>query len=343
MIRLNNLISPSFYCHKLTIRFYLEDDIRMDAWPGAVFRNNFLYAAESILDDHGKSLRQKMDCIPLQGNHPYYKQLSGGFPKGVVFDCSALPDTGGKLLLEKNHIYTIYLIIIGTYIDYYFQLIDALFNMFARGFGYPMTASTVLDISEATYDSQCAILYSEGCNYLNKVSHPIRLSDYYERLDSSDKKATLSFHFLTPVSLTHSHSKVNGEISYQDKLNAFPSFYQFMRSVIYRLMTLNMLYGNEQTVVDKQTAEAEISAFLEAATDAFLVKANIYLKRLSGTPKKGQASVYIMSGYKGMLTWGNVDPTFIPLLRFASYLGVGNDINYGLGTFTCQLTKNEIK
>lgn len=338
MTQINKIISPSLFCHKLSVRFYPEGDIRMEAWIGAAFRNNFLYAAESVCDSNGNSLRQKIDCIPLPSHHPYYKQLSGGFPKGLFFDCSDMPNTEKGCILEKNHIYTVHLILIGSYLEHYSQIIKALHALFTRGFSNSRTSSTILDIFETTYDNQYEILYSENCHFLNTPSHPIRLADYDQESYLANKKTALTFHFLTPVSLIHPRVKANGETSYQDKLNGFPSFYQFMRSIVYRLMTLNMLYGEWTIITDKQATETELNAYIEAATEAILLRADISYKKLRSTPRKEQSSVYVMNGYQGVLTWGEVDTRYVPLLLFASHLGIGNDINFGLGTFTCQLT-----
>lgn len=336
MTLINNILSPSFFCHKLSVRFYPEDDIRMGAWIGAVIRNNFLYAAENVYDEHGQSLRQNIDHLTLPDNHPYYRQFSGGIPKGILFDCSAIPCTEKGFVLEKNHIYTIHLILAGSFLSYYPQVIEAVRSLFARGFGYPMIASTIIDIFETTNDKQHHILYSDNCNFLNPPCHPIRLADYYEEFHPTSQKMSLTLRFLTPISLLHPRTKVNKEISYQDKLNCFPSFYQFMRSTVYRLMSLNLLYGKETGIIDQQTTETELNTYIDAATETVLLQANISYKRLYSTPRKEQSSVYMMNGYQGTITWGNVDNKYIPLLSFASHLGVGNDINFGLGMFTCQ-------
>lgn len=338
MTPINNILSPSFFCHKISVRFYPVDEIRMDVWIGAVIRNNFLYAAENVYDKHGQSLRQKIDDLPLPDNHPYYKQFLGGTPKGLFFDCSDIPYVEKGIRLEKNHIYTIHFILAGSFSEYYLQVIEAIRSLFSRGFGHPMTPATIIDIFETTDDEQHHILYSDNCNFLNTPSHSIKLADYYQEFHSTNEKRNLTLQFVTPVSLIHPRTKVNKEISYQDKLNCFPSFYQFMRSVAYRLMTLNLLYGKEVDITDQQTTEAALNVYIEAATEAILLQANISNKRLYSTPRKEQSSVYVMNGYQGTITWGNVDSKYVPLLIFASHLGVGNDINFGLGIFTCRLT-----
>lgn len=40
-----------------------------------------------------------------------------------------------------------------------------------------------------------------------------------------------------------------------------------------------------------------------------------------------------MNGYCGELVFGNVESRYYPVLEFASSLGVGNDISYGLGMY----------
>lgn len=339
MIQLNNIISPQLYCHKLSIRFYPIDNIQMEAWFGIVLRNNFLFAAEQIYCDTGMTLRHSLEEISLSESHPYYKQLSGGFPKGYLFDCSDIPYEKKGIVLQKNQIYTIHLVLIGSCTKYYSQIISALRLAFGRGFGIVPIQSIIIDITENSFEGQTKLVYSDNCSFLDTLSHPIYLIDFYTslKLQLSDL-INLELNFQTPVSLIKSRSKQNNKGSYQDKLNGFPSFYQFIRSMCYRLMTLNMLYGNvEADLLDKNYIEKEIEEYISTSTDCILLSANIHYQSLYGTPKKGVSTVYVMNGYKGTLSFGKMAAQYIPILAFGSYLGNGNDINFGLGIFTYQL------
>lgn len=59
---------------RLMVRFFAEEPVSMKHWIGAVLRNNFLYAAESIKDVQGISLRQIIETLPLPEDHFLYRQ-----------------------------------------------------------------------------------------------------------------------------------------------------------------------------------------------------------------------------------------------------------------------------
>lgn len=310
--------------HRMNIRFYPQETIRMNYWIGAVWRNRFLYAAESVRDESGQSLRVLLDTLPLVENHLYYKQLAGGFPKGFLFDCSLLPGASGSFTLAKERIYTVSLVLIGNCVGYYPLFIEALQRMFAEGFGQPLTPLTLIDICE----EGGSLLYSGHGHFLNKPS------SVYQLPSQPDKPAetTVGLRFKTPVSLMNPAKRNLGE-GYQSKLNNFPSFYQFIRSLTYRLMTLHMLYVDPGSMPDKDTHAAATETFIRPAGRALLLEATLCYEKRHSTPREGETAVYTFGGYTGTLVFGQVDTRFLPLLVFGSYLGVGNDINYGLGIY----------
>ena len=58
--------------------------------------------------------------------------------------------------------------------------------------------------------------------------------------------------FHTPTSLYQVKEKVQPEFSYQHEMNGFPSFYQLVRSMVYRWVALSMLYGTDPLDTDKK-------------------------------------------------------------------------------------------
>lgn len=312
------------FFYRMDIRFCLEETIRMDYWIGAVWRNRFLYAAETVHDENGKSLRALLDTLPLAENHPYYKQLAGGFPKGFLFDFSRLPSSSGGFTLLKGRVYTVSFLLIGRCIQYYPLFIIALSRMFANGFGYPMAPLTLIDICE----TGGSLLYSGKGDFLHQPSCPIRLPDF----PGGKTAATVCLHFQTPVSLMNP-AKRNLHEGYQSKLNNFPSFYQLMRSLLFRLMTLHMLYISPGEAIEKQEMTKAIEEFIRPSGRAFLLKAALTYEKKHSTPREGETTVYTLGGYKGELVFEQIDARFLPLLLLGSQVGVGNDIPYGLGTY----------
>ena len=293
---------------KIDIRFFVEKNVEISAWPGAVLRNRFLYAAESILCADGISLRQKLDTLPIPESHPYYNQFKGGFPKGFLFDCSHLPYSNGKMVLRKEHIYRFSLILVGNCINDYPLFLLALERMFNDGIGNPRVQLTLVDCNVTDFNS-------------------------FNPSESRFHKATeLSLTFNTPISLVNPSKIGNG--GYQNKLNSFPSFYQFMRSFIYRLVSLTMLYVEPDVYRTQDEVDHMVESYIADAFNPFLLKADITYTKLHSTPRVGEHNVYVMSGYSGALSFDEVPTLYIHLLDHFALLCVGNDINFGLGNFS---------
>ena len=199
-----NLYKDLYYS-RFEIKIRATDDVVFDAWPGAIIRNNLLYAAEQIrIHKTGKTLREQIDALPLAENHPLYKELKDGFPKGYVLTDFTRFDSSypcGTILKEEDFSFT--LLLTGRFNDYRFYFFEAIREMCERGFGKPMTPFQLIDISESRLS-------------------PVTFSDYIQA-DTVDCFTTLTIRFLTPTILNRLKGKKNAQLSYQDKTNRFPS------------------------------------------------------------------------------------------------------------------------
>lgn len=311
-----------FYFHCLDIRFYPSSSIQMPYWIGAVLRNRFLFAASQVVGEDGRTLFDLLESLPLSDSHSCYKTFSGGFPKGYWFDCTTLPFGRRCFTLEKERVYTFSLMIMGRLVQYTAMLIEALKKMCNDGFGYPQVPLSLIEVRERGG----SLIYAGEGMPCQPLSHPV---EWHFAGVPAGRDLSLTIRFRTPVSLVSRNRKSKGSMGYQTRMNNFPSFYQLMRSVVYRLLTLNMLYINSDAVASAE----DIEAFVEEAADALLLQANIRYVTCNSTPRKGSNNVYTMRGYCGLLSFGQVPGRYIPLLLLGSFTGVGNDINYGLGQF----------
>lgn len=320
----------NLYYHNLTVRFYPEEDVRVNGWMGATFRNNFLHAAREVENARGETLYDILSMLPLAASHPYYKQLCGGFPKGFVWDVCMLPPAGSNgVVLERGHVYTVTLRLIGRMAEYAMPCCMAVNMFFEQGIGQPRARLHVMDICE-TNGTGGKMLYNDSAGYL---SEHLELPCFLEQETPGADCRTVTLRTLTPVCLMKPRKAVT-DLGYQEKLNGFPSFYQWTRSAAYRLYYLNMLYGQDAGVMELPLLDAGMDEYLRRTYEAGLLRADLRYRKLYGTPKKEKEGlVYGMDGYEGMLTFRGVSADYLPLLRFMSYLGVGNDINYGLGLY----------
>ena len=300
---------------RFEIKLRATDDMIFDAWPGAIIRNNLLFAAEQVqIQKNGRTLREQIDDLPLAENHPLYKELKEGFPKGYVLtDFSHFDSSTPCGTILKGEDFTFALLLIGQFNDYRFYFFEAIREMCERGIGKPITPFQLIDISE------------------DRLS-PVSLNDFMQR-DTVDCFSTLTARFLTPTILIRPKGKKNTQLSYQDKTNRFPSLYQLTRSLLSRMIKLYALYVDPANLSASHYEEEILDAYLEKAGLPLLRAAAIQYKNLPNARKKEKKNEMPLAGYVGEQTYeGYFDP-YLPLLKFMSALGVGNDTVYGLGQF----------
>jgi hypothetical protein len=333
MQMLDKILSSSLECYRVTVRFYPADDVCLDAWIGAVFRNRFLYFAESVCDERGVSLRECLDELPLLPEHAYYNQMKGGFPKGVFFDFRDITRKCRKGILPQN-IYAFHIVFIGTSVRLFPMAVQALEKMFADGIGHPLKQLNLLDIVEPGPDGKNRLLYGGNSASLNMPENAIRISDYEADINEF---ADIRLTFHTPTSLYQQKEKAQPELSYQHKMNGFPSFYQLVRSLTYRWASLSMLYGNDFSEVEAKEFEKELDAFAESSSLAFLDEATLRRRKIHGTPKKESKYIYVMEGYEGEMVFKKVSCRYLPLLFWGMYAAVGNNVQYGMGNYSVEV------
>lgn len=321
LTRLNEL-----YYHKLKVRFTTSKRVEMHCWFGAVLRNRFLKAADTILDENGTSLRFLLAKLPLHSEHFMFKRLEGGFPKAFLFRFDEIAPRLSGFSLDPDRVYTIELIVIGNYSRYINLFSRAIEQMFSEGFGHPIVPMSLIDISEG----DDGYLYCRG-RELGELSYPISLKETLKQFNIGKQYLQLELSFNTPTSLISRPGKVD-ILGYQSRLNNFPSLYQFIRSVCYRLASLIMIYCDPQAFVSEEDMNDAVDAFVADVAPALLLDASISWQHCYSSPRK-EGATYKMNGYTGRLVFGTVPQIYLPVLHFASDLAVGNDVNYGLGAF----------
>jgi hypothetical protein len=201
--------TPELFYKRLHVQFIAERDMHLNYWIGAVLRNNFLVNASKVFADDGLSLYQHIEELTISPDNPYYSQLVGGFPKGVWLDCRELADMGDTLY--AGQVYSCSIIMMGWYAQFADLAVQSVARMLDDGIGHPKVRAHIVDVEGYDDDGQSNIRYSD---FVLQPGAPL--------------SATLKIVYETPICLFRHRSKKDSSVSYQDKLNGFPSFYQFL-------------------------------------------------------------------------------------------------------------------
>lgn len=321
LFAMKNFLTPyhSIDYHCFEIRMVADSDVVFDAWAGAILRNNLLYAAGKIsVEEQTCSLRELIDKFPLAETHPLYKELKEGFPKGYVLSGFSHANFESEaVLVRKGEIFIFSLKLIGNFNDYRFYFFEAIRLMCKRGIGKPLTSFTLLDISEKPV---------------------VRLADFLAS-GVEDEFSEITLRYKTPVILFRLKSKKNTQLSYQDKSNRFPGFYQLVRSAFFRMQKLYAVYVEPTTYTPPLFEETVTETYLEKAGYPLLQSADIRYVSLQNTQKKEKKNEMPLSGYVGEQVYSGYFQKYLPLLKFMEGLGVGNETVYGMGRYEIE---NEI-
>jgi hypothetical protein len=330
---MNNSNSQLFY-HRLDVRISATRDTCFDAWPGAVVRNNLLYAAEKVMVEENLSLRKRINQFPLDENHPLYKELVNGFPKGYVI---ALPDGyQPEVFIKEGDLFCFSIYLIGNLSDYYAAFIQAIQLMCNKGMGHPVVPFALVDVCERALDGELHLLRMGSTDMSNKLIFPVSYADF-QSIHAHKDEMVIKISYLTPTILFKPVQKKNKSISYQDKCNGFPSAYQLIRSALNRMFKLTILYANTKDVDAAQQLMDNMEEWVDYATNLSLISADIRKVTLQNTPKKETVNTMPLSGYVGTQQYEGYFNRFLPMLKFMEELGVGNEVVYGMGRYEVEL------
>ncbi len=329
-------------CKKLTYRrldisISPKAAVKAEGWLGGLIRNNLLYAAEQVKTPEGDSLLAVLDRFPLPDSHPLTAILRGGFPKSFAIAVLSPADMlSSPLRLQEGETIVFSLVLIGQAGRYYKEFIEAVRLMCSRGIGTPQTPLELHDICERDGWGRSNRIAVGHLNEIAPLRFPVCLEDYQEE-KFGRKEKVVRLRFRSPMLLAVPSKKKDRTSSYQDKMNAFPSFYQFVRSAVYRCIRLSALYACPGETGLYEKAMEEMDAYLEAAASALLMKANIRWVRIPGPRRNDGRPPMLFSGYVGELVFVGDFSVYVPFLSFMQALGNGNDTVYGLGQFQIEV------
>ena len=325
-------------CKKLTYRrldisISPKAEVIIEGWLGGLIRNNLLYAAEQVQTPEGDSLLSELERFPLPESHPLAAILKGGFPKSfAIAVLSPVNMLSFPLKLQEGETIVFSLVLIGQVSRYYKEFVEAVRLMCNKGIGTPQTPLVLHEICEKDGWGRSNRIAVEHSDKIAPLRFPVCPEDYREE-QFGRKEKVVRLQFRSPMLLAVPSKKKDRTLSYQDKMNAFPSFYQFVRSAIFRGVRLSALYACPGEVGLYQRAMEEVETYLEGAASALLMKANIRWVRIPGPRRNDGRPPMLFSGYVGELVFVGDFSEYVPFLSFMQALGNGNETVYGLGHF----------
>lgn len=325
--------------HRLDISMSPEEDVNIDGWLGATIRNSLLFATEQVKVKDGISLFTIINRLAVPEDHPLYKPLSGGFPKGFsIFIQKPIDIFSSQLVLHSGERVVFSLFLIGTYSNYYESFIEAVRFMCNRGIGgsrIPFQLHEICEKDGFGRSNRIAVGYSEKISVLRC---PIHWEDFEEE-KFGQRERVISLRLKAPMLLAFPTEKINQRISYQDKLNGFPSFYQFVRSAVLRCIKLAALYACPNNFELYQQALESVDSYITQAASVLLTRADIRWVNMRGPGRNNGRPPVSLSGYVGEMIFLGDFNAYMPLLSFMQMIGVGNDTVYGLGGYQIEVLK----
>ena len=328
--------TSSLFYHCYNIRIVATNNTIFDAWPNAIIRNNLLYAADKIILDNKVTLRQQIDQLPLKKTHPFCNELMSGFPRGYRIIISNIDVNNQNIVLKKGNIFSFSIYLVGSMNKYCTHFFDAIRLMCKNGLGHPQIPFLLIDIEEKGPCKESQIMATGEVNIAEIPCYPFRLTDYLSfRAQGNEKKIRINYK--TPTNLIRPIQKKDKQLSYQDKCNLFPGFYQLVRSAAYRVEKLVLLFCHPEDTEKALNVRECIESYLERAGTPILHITNIQQIQLKNTLKKEKINDKPLTGYVGELVFDGYFNMYLPLLKFMEELGVGNDLVYGLGRYGVEI------
>ena len=333
-------IHKNLYFHRFDICIKAEKETFFNFWPGSIIRNNFLSAASSVkinLHNSDLHLRELINQIPLSASHPLYKEMVDGFPKGYYFACPQYSfDTIDSSVLKKGDTITFSLYLVGHFSKYYMYFFEAIRIMCKNGLGHPKSPFILESIYECSFDGELHLMVNDKSVMAGKLLFPVAFSDFLS-IQIPSNKTKLCIDFLTPVNLFRKKEKKEKQLSYQDKCNGFPSLYQLVRSVAYRMAKMSILYVYPDKPDIGTTIMDSIEEYIEHATKQTLISVDMQYINLRNTPKKETENKMPLQGYVGRQVYDGSFDRYFPMLKYMEEMGVGHEVVYGLGRYRVEV------
>ncbi|MFI3314805.1 MAG: CRISPR system precrRNA processing endoribonuclease RAMP protein Cas6 [Rikenellaceae bacterium] len=278
---------------------------KLEGWLGAHIRNLLLAATSEVVCESGGTLMDEINHFPIEdAAHPWYKELKCGFPKGYTIKVLSPNQSSYRLDIGCDESIEFSVTLIGSLSKYASKMIRAIEIFAERGILSPME----LEINAVNQYSMLELLYE------------LRECDL------------IAIDFVTPLLLAKSKSVTPNSI--QSKMNGFVSMYQLVMVAANRLFKMAALYGDFK--VSTEDISEAIEELTSIASGITLQSCNLSRVVLSTLKKRATKNAMVFDGLIGETQWRGDIAQLYPLLKFCSYISLGENVVYGMGDFKVQ-------
>ncbi len=300
----------SIDCQCIEVELVSHRAMELEGWLGFYLRNSLLYYASEIVMPEGDNLRERLGALPITSEHPLYRELCGGCPRGYTLRGVSPATTEEWYELTPDTPIRFTLVLIGRVCSYSLAMIEALKRVATGGFR---------GMKGSSFDLQI------------RAIHRHQMGDFVAAAPQSHE---LALHYNTPMRLFKSQQRTTAE-TYQDKLNHFPSLYQMVLSATHRVAKMATLYGNAPWSDQLEEAIEQLAA---STATAQLMGCELRHIKLRSTTRSQTGDHMNFDGLVGYTHWRSPTMhTLIPLLQFCSLLSLGDNTVYGLGDFEVEI------
>jgi len=321
------------YYHRYEFVVETSGEMFLHYWSGGLIRNNLLKAALKVkLELSERQLEPTLfDFIEesrIEDIHPFYNEFKEGHPKGNILLPQIPNQKFGKIYLQKGDSFTFQLTLVGIYNDFLSQFIKAIKIMCCEGIGSPRVPLTLKTVSEIDEDQQRHMIKTDRTENVRKPKYRIRFSDFSK---AEFEKTRLMLYFQTPTLITREKDEYTGSFT----------FYQIMKSLTERALTLSHLYCSSTLELFTRDRSA-LEKFLEPSKHLQVRKTNMFWHYFT-QPKSKQDEPLKLTGATGWITFEGKFNRYVPLLLFCEALHLGRNITYGCGKYSIEKPFDEVK
>jgi hypothetical protein len=313
---------PQIPIYKFNFQLEALEDMRLPQYKGSMFRGAFGTAfRKSVCVTKYKTCE---NCL-LQSQCSYFQIFETEIPdnnlkilKGVKkhphpFVLHPHPDS--KRIFKKGENFELGLTIFGAFIYQFPFFLFTIIQMGKMGISNRRSKFEVLNAANIYSGNTQVIVYKNSTGKLKNNYQPLSIEKELDGL--TDKNSDIKITFKTPFRVQNL-----SQIIYDARELTFEVFF---RTVVRRIMLLSALFCNN-----------DFDYYIQTKLNNAIKENNLRLFEWQRYSNRQKEKIE-MNGFVGSITFANVAPEYIKLIKLASFMNIGKNTVFGLGEFDLEI------